>query len=63
MSTIDICPACGYPKLGGGLCAYCLSLQAVADEQTSVGCSGTARFSPSASIEESREELGAAVSP
>jgi hypothetical protein len=36
MTTIDICPACGYPKFGGGLCAYCLPVQAVADKQTSV---------------------------
>ena len=29
MTTIDLCPGCGYPKFGPGLCDYCLPLQAI----------------------------------
>jgi hypothetical protein len=31
MTTIDICPACGYPKFGPGLCAYCVPVQAMSE--------------------------------
>lgn len=26
---MTICAACGYPKMGPGLCAYCLPVQAL----------------------------------
>jgi hypothetical protein len=29
MTTIGTCPACGYPKFGPGLCAFCLPVQAL----------------------------------
>ena len=29
MAAIDSCPACGYPKLGPGLCAFCQPALAV----------------------------------
>jgi hypothetical protein len=45
MTTIDICPACGYPKFGPGLCAYCVAMQAMSDDHTFVDAwSGTATF-------------------
>ena len=29
MTAVDICPACGYPKFGPSICAYCLPVAAV----------------------------------
>jgi len=47
MTTIDICPACGYPKFGPGLCAYCVPVQAMIEDQTFVSMPGAGqpRFS------------------
>jgi uncharacterized Zn finger protein (UPF0148 family) len=33
MTTIDICPACGYPKFGPGLCAYCGPVQVMIEDR------------------------------
>ena len=48
MTTIDICPACGYPKFGPGLCAYCAPVQAMSDDHTFAATPGAEqpRFSP-----------------
>jgi hypothetical protein len=47
MTTIDICPACGYPKFGPGLCAYCVPVQAMIEDHTFVSMPGAGqpRFS------------------
>ncbi len=31
--TMTICPACGYPKIGLGLCAACLPINMLTDDQ------------------------------
>jgi hypothetical protein len=48
MTTIDICPACGYPKFGPCLCAYCVAVQAMSDDHTFESMPGLEqlRFSP-----------------
>jgi hypothetical protein len=48
MTTIDICPACGYPKFGPGLCAYCVPVQAMSADHTFASMPGAEepRFSP-----------------
>jgi hypothetical protein len=48
MTTIDICPACGYPKFGPGLCAYCVPVQAMSEDHAfaSMPGAGQRRFSP-----------------
>jgi hypothetical protein len=48
MTTINICPACGYPKFGPGLCAYCVPVQAMSGGYTFESMPGAEqpRFSP-----------------
>ena len=31
---MNICPACGYPMYGPGLCPFCLPIQAITDDLT-----------------------------
>ena len=33
--VMNICPACGYPMHGPGLCPFCLPIQAITDDLTS----------------------------
>ena len=33
--VMNICPACGYPIYGPGLCPFCLPIQAITDDLTS----------------------------
>jgi hypothetical protein len=58
MTTIDICPACGYPKFGSGLCAYCVPVQVMIEDHTfaSMPGAGQPRFQSGAGIEESLNE-------
>jgi hypothetical protein len=58
MTTIDICPACGYPKFGPGLCAYCGPVQVMIEDHmfASDAWSGTATFQSGAGIDESLKE-------
>ena len=37
LSVIGICPACGYPKCGPGLCAYCRPAQLRTGETPGTG--------------------------
>ena len=48
MTTLGICPACGYPKFGVGLCAYCRPVQAMRGpyDFSSTPSMGRPRFSP-----------------
>ena len=57
MTTTDICPACGYPKFGPGLCAYCVPVQVMIEGYTFASMpGGTAAFQSGAGIEESLNE-------
>jgi hypothetical protein len=59
MTTIAICPACGYPKFGPGLCAYCVPVQAMSDDFTFESMPGAEqpRFSPAPASRSRRTEL------
>jgi hypothetical protein len=46
---ITICPACGYPRLGAGLCAACVPTVAVAFvDSTTNKIAGGSGFNPAA---------------
>jgi hypothetical protein len=32
--TVDICPACGYPTVGPGMCAFCRPVVALTGNET-----------------------------
>jgi len=59
MTTIDICPACGYPKFGSGLCAYCVPVQVMIEDHTfaSMPGAGQPRFSPARASRSRRIKL------
>lgn len=46
---VTICPACGYPRLGPGLCAACVPTVAIAfaDSTTNIAA-GESGFNPAA---------------
>lgn len=48
MSTIGTCPACGYPRIGAGLCAFCVPVQALSGHQDFLSAprAGQPRFCP-----------------
>lgn len=52
--AIDICPACGYPKVGPGLCALCLPVVALTGDLT---------FGPTARRRRTGEQLPHVESP
>jgi len=59
MTTINICPACGYPKFGPGLCAYCVPVQAMSDDHSFESMPGVEqpRFSPARASRSRRTKL------
>jgi hypothetical protein len=32
MNNLAVCPACGYPKFGPNLCAYCVPMRTLTDD-------------------------------
>jgi hypothetical protein len=46
---LAICPACGYPKLGAGLCAACIQTPAATPVEPKLDATaGFSRFNPAA---------------
>jgi hypothetical protein len=48
-TRVTICPACGYPRLGAGLCAACVPAAAAAAVNTTINTvAGESGYNPAA---------------